>query len=62
MDVINKFYSSAVHTVSQLSGVLPGNNVTREYEVLDQICTAGVGKSRKYALTYAHPANRYKII
>ncbi|EDV95008.1 SCY1-like protein 2 [Drosophila grimshawi] len=43
MDVINKFYSSAVQTVSQLSGVLPGNNVTREYEVLDQICTAGVG-------------------
>lgn len=44
MDVINKFYSSAVQTVSQLSGVLPGNNVTREYEVLEQICTAGVGE------------------
>ncbi|ALC45527.1 CG1951 [Drosophila busckii] len=43
MDVFNKFYSSAVHTVSQLSGVLPGNNVTREYEVLEQVCTAGVG-------------------
>ncbi|KAL7727644.1 hypothetical protein ACLKA6_013247 [Drosophila palustris] len=43
MDVINKFYSSAVQTVSQLSGVLPGNNVTREYEVSEQICTAGVG-------------------
>ncbi|XP_034487281.1 SCY1-like protein 2 [Drosophila innubila] len=43
MDVINKFYSSAVQTVSQLSGVLPGNNVTREYEVLEQVCTAGVG-------------------
>ncbi|XP_017008128.2 SCY1-like protein 2 [Drosophila takahashii] len=43
MDMINKFYSSAVQTVSTLSGVLPGNNVTREYEVLDQVCTAGVG-------------------
>lgn len=46
MDVINtfnKFYSSVHTTVSQLSGVLPGNNVTREYEVLDQVCTAGVG-------------------
>ncbi|XP_001358671.2 SCY1-like protein 2 [Drosophila pseudoobscura] len=43
MDMINKFYSTAVHTVSTLSGVLPGNNVTREYEVLEQVCTAGVG-------------------
>ncbi|XP_043654232.1 SCY1-like protein 2 [Drosophila teissieri] len=43
MDMINKFYSSAVQTVSTLSGVLPGNNVTREYEVLEQVCTAGVG-------------------
>uniref|UniRef100_A0A1I8NCI8 Protein kinase domain-containing protein n=1 Tax=Musca domestica TaxID=7370 RepID=A0A1I8NCI8_MUSDO len=43
MDVINKFYSTVHTTVSQLSGVLPGNNVTREYEVLDQVCTAGVG-------------------
>ncbi|XP_067615158.1 SCY1-like protein 2 [Eurosta solidaginis] len=43
MDVINKLYSTVHTTVSQLSGVLPGNNVTREYEVLDQVCTAGVG-------------------
>uniref|UniRef100_A0A0K8UJQ0 SCY1-like protein 2 n=1 Tax=Bactrocera latifrons TaxID=174628 RepID=A0A0K8UJQ0_BACLA len=43
MDVINKFYSTVHTTVSQLSGVLPGNNVTREYEVLEQVCTAGVG-------------------
>ncbi|KAH8278433.1 hypothetical protein KR018_003256 [Drosophila ironensis] len=43
MDMINKFYSTAVQTVSTLSGVLPGNNVTREYEVLEQVCTAGVG-------------------
>ena len=44
MDVINKFYSTVHTTVSQLSGVLPGNNVTREYEVLEQVCTAGVGE------------------
>ncbi|XP_075145602.1 SCY1-like protein 2 [Haematobia irritans] len=44
MDVINKFYSTVHTTVSQLSGVLPGNNVTREYEVLDQVCTAGIGQ------------------
>uniref|UniRef100_A0A1A9X1U8 Protein kinase domain-containing protein n=1 Tax=Glossina brevipalpis TaxID=37001 RepID=A0A1A9X1U8_9MUSC len=43
MDVINKFYSTVHTTVAQLSGVLPGNNVTREYEVSDQVCTAGVG-------------------
>ncbi|XP_054739148.1 SCY1-like protein 2 [Anastrepha obliqua] len=43
MDVINKFYSTVHTTVSQLSGVLPGNNVTREYEVLEQVCTAGIG-------------------
>ncbi|KAH8381914.1 hypothetical protein KR009_000912 [Drosophila setifemur] len=43
MDMINKFYSTAVQTVNTLSGVLPGNNVTREYEVLEQVCTAGVG-------------------
>lgn len=61
MDVINKFYSSAVQTVSQLSGVLPGNNVTREYEVLDQICTAGVGKMQKNSLTYAHTVNQLSI-
>ncbi|XP_068158038.1 SCY1-like protein 2 [Drosophila tropicalis] len=43
MDMINKFYSTAVQTVSTLSGVLPGNNVTREYEVLELTSTAGVG-------------------
>ncbi|GBP07968.1 SCY1-like protein 2 [Eumeta japonica] len=43
MDVINKLYSSVHTTVSQPSGVLPGNNVTREYEVLEQTCTAGTG-------------------
>lgn len=43
MDVINKLYSSVSSTVSQLSGVLPGNPVTREYEAEKQIASAGRG-------------------
>lgn len=43
MDVINKLYSSVSSTVSQLSGVLPGNPVTREYEVEKQIASGGRG-------------------
>lgn len=43
MEVINKLYSSVSSTVSQLSGVLPGNPVTREYEVEKQIASGGRG-------------------
>ncbi|KAL1138476.1 hypothetical protein AAG570_008539 [Ranatra chinensis] len=43
MDVLNKFYSTVSSTVSQLSGVLPGNPVTREYEVTNHIASAGPG-------------------
>lgn len=43
MDVLNKFYSTVSSTVSQLSGVLPGNPVTREYEVTSHIASAGPG-------------------
>lgn len=43
MDVINKLYSSVSSTVSQLSGVLPGNPVTREYEAEKQIASGGRG-------------------
>ncbi|PSN52016.1 hypothetical protein C0J52_06121 [Blattella germanica] len=43
MDVINKFYSTVSSTVSQLSGVLPGNPVTREFEVTCHIASAGPG-------------------
>lgn len=53
MDVISKLYSSVsqsvTSTVSQLSGVLPGNPVTREYEVSHQVASAGIGK---------HPVHR----
>ncbi|XP_014248964.1 SCY1-like protein 2 [Cimex lectularius] len=43
MDVLNKFCSTVSSTVSQLSGVLPGNPVTREYEVTNHIGSAGPG-------------------
>ncbi|VVC87087.1 unnamed protein product, partial [Leptidea sinapis] len=43
MDVFNKFYSSVTNTVSQLSGVLPGNPVTREFEATQYIASAGPG-------------------
>lgn len=43
MDVLNKFCSTVQTTVSQLSGVLPGNPVTREYEVTSHVASAGTG-------------------
>lgn len=43
MEVINKLYSSVSSTVSQLSGVLPGNPVTREFEASHHIASAGPG-------------------
>lgn len=52
MDVINKFYSSVSSTVSQLSGVLPGNPVTREYEVTNHIASAGPGTFSTYVKSF----------
>ncbi|CAK1541904.1 unnamed protein product [Leptosia nina] len=43
MEVFNKLYSSVTSTVSQLSGVLPGNPVTREFEATQFIASAGPG-------------------
>ncbi|XP_014227609.1 SCY1-like protein 2 [Trichogramma pretiosum] len=54
MDVFNKLrntvtntlsntVSNTAHSLSQLSSVLPGNPVTREYEVTAHICSAGPG-------------------
>lgn len=45
MDVINKLYSSVSSTVSQLqlSGVLPGNPVTREFDASEHIASGGIG-------------------
>lgn len=44
MDVINKLYSSVSNSVSQLSNVLPGNPLAREYEIESQVCSAGIGE------------------
>ncbi|KAJ8918976.1 hypothetical protein NQ315_016880 [Exocentrus adspersus] len=47
MEVFNKLYSQVTNsvssTVSQLSGVLPGNPVTREFESSAHIASAGPG-------------------
>ncbi|OXU18956.1 hypothetical protein TSAR_000013, partial [Trichomalopsis sarcophagae] len=54
MDVLNKLrntvsntlsntVSSTAHSLSQLSSVLPGNPVTREFEATAHICNAGPG-------------------
>jgi hypothetical protein len=50
MDVINKLnsiYSSVSNSVSQLSNHLPGNPLAREYEIENQVCSAGLGKDDK---------------
>ena len=52
MDVLNKFKSTlqssvsstVFSTVSTIKDVLPGNPVTREYEVGEHIASAGPGK------------------
>ena len=52
MDVLNKFKSTlqssvsstVFSTVSTIKDVLPGNPVTREYEIGDHIASAGPGK------------------
>ncbi|PNF41917.1 SCY1-like protein 2 [Cryptotermes secundus] len=43
MDVLNKLCSTVSSTVSQLSSVLPGNPVTREFEATCHIASAGPG-------------------
>ncbi|XP_065211698.1 SCY1-like protein 2 [Planococcus citri] len=43
MDVFNKLYWTVSSTVSQLSTVLPGNPLTREYEATNHIASAGPG-------------------
>lgn len=44
MDVINKLYSTVSSTVSQISNALPGNPLTKEYEIGEQIASTGPGK------------------
>lgn len=43
MDVINKLYSTVSSTVSQISNALPGNPLTKEYEISEQIASTGPG-------------------
>lgn len=45
MDVINKLYSSVSNTVSQLSSALPGNPITKEFDVGEHIASVGPGTS-----------------
>ena len=40
-NTLSNTVSSTAHSLSQLSGVLPGNPVTREYEITSHICSAG---------------------
>lgn len=44
MDVFNRVYSSVSNSVSQLSNVLPGNPLAREYDIDSQdFVSAGIG-------------------
>lgn len=44
MDVINKLYFTVSNTVNQISNALPGNGVTKEYDLFDHIASAGPGE------------------
>lgn len=48
MEMLNKLRSTVTQavsqTVSQVSGVLPGNPVTREYDVQQHVASAGPGQ------------------
>ncbi|TKR80660.1 hypothetical protein L596_014699 [Steinernema carpocapsae] len=43
MDYFNKLKSRVQTVANQVNNALPGNPITREYEVLDQMATAGPG-------------------
>lgn len=43
---LSSVISSVTTTVDKLSNVLPGNPLTREYDISDQICSAGIGKEK----------------
>ena len=43
MEMLKKLQSTVAQAVTQVSGVLPGNPVTREYEVKEHIASAGPG-------------------
>lgn len=65
MDFINKLHNSISTSVSQLSNVLPGNPLSREYEIENQVCSAGIGNflkkrklSKKISLHFVIAFNR----
>lgn len=45
IDVINKLYNTVSNTVNQISYALPGNAVTKEYDIFEQIASAGPGEN-----------------
>lgn len=58
MDVLSKLRSTVTNTVSQISGVLPGNPVTREFEVTNHSCSAGPGTFKtplNFLNNFTHP-------
>lgn len=44
---LSSVISSVSTTVEKISYALPGNPLAREYEVGEQICSAGIGKEKK---------------
>ena len=70
MDVLNKFKSTlqssvsstVFSTVSTIKDVLPGNPVTREYEVGDHIASAGPGKIENICLFFNNKMSKYFIL
>lgn len=62
MDVINKFRSTVTNTMSQLSTVLPGNPVTREYEATKHIASAGVGVYYFFLFTVKLPNYNIRLM
>ena len=48
MDIFTNKLSSVISSVSttveKLSSAMPGNQITREYDVGEQTCSAGIGK------------------
>lgn len=63
MDVLNKFVSSVSNTVSQLSSVLPGNPVSKDFEIGEHIASAGPGHhSLSVLIHYTHcPLSSNKV-
>ena len=70
MDVLNKFKSTLTSsvsstvfsTVSTIKDVLPGNPVTREYEINEHIASAGPGKSNCQTICQANDSINFEFL